>query len=94
MKRRRREFVPVGEADLAHAFRVIRAALRRRTVKHGQDAYVSPHHALGVLVEEYDEAVEAIRFDADPHRFDDELVDVAVTCLWALASSRARERAP
>lgn len=79
--------------DVRHALARIRAAIARRVEKHGTDAYASRHEALGVLVEEYQEALEAIRADGAPERFLAEVIDLAVVAAWWTASARARDRA-
>jgi NTP pyrophosphatase (non-canonical NTP hydrolase) len=61
------------------------SALERRVSKHGDGAFVGPHEGLGVIVEEYDELLDAVRSN-DRRRVRDEAMDVAVGALWLVAS--------
>lgn len=51
----------------------------------GDGAFVSDHEAYGVIAEENDELLEALRSN-EYGKFESELIDVIVSCLWALAS--------
>lgn len=81
----------VTTADLEDAMDDLLDALKSRMDKHGSGAFASRHEAFGVLTEEYLEAGEAIRLDGAA-RFGHELLDIGVTCLFELASDRARAR--
>lgn len=67
------------------------AALDRRCVKHGDGAFHGPHEGFGVIAEEIDELLEAIRSN-DRRRVHDEAMDVAVAALWLVASTTERTR--
>lgn len=85
----RRDVLP---GDLEGATMAIIDDLNRRLQKHGNGAYASKHEAFGVVAEELDELKEALRDDSRPWRFDEELRDVAVACIFALASGPANAR--
>lgn len=86
----KRPQVQPAEVDVGLA--ALHAAIARRVQKHGPGAYASRHEALGVLVEEHEEALAAIRDDRDPSRFTDELLDIAVVAIWWIASEQAIAR--
>lgn len=71
------------------ALDAIETMLYQRLAKHGPGAFVSDHEALGVLVEEYDELIDAIRAN-DPAYVRNEWLDVAVVALFALAGMEAK----
>ena len=60
--------------------------VKHRLAKHGHGAHASPHEILGVITEEYQELVEAVRDDDNPQRFVDELFDIGVACIFGVAS--------
>jgi len=51
----------------------------------GDGAFVTDHEAYGVIAEEIDELTDALRSN-DYGSFESELIDVVVSCLWALMS--------
>lgn len=79
----------VTRSTLDDRARELSTAVEVRVVKHGPGAFVSNAEALGVVVEEYHELVDAVRSNDDGAVYA-ELMDVAVACLWALASMHAR----
>jgi len=84
--------VPVSVDQLQAANARILKWLDRRLKQKGRMGYISHHEALGVVDEEYDELKEAVRSD----NIDDvvaELTDLAVGCLFGIASLRANEAA-
>ena len=82
----------VTQAELEAAILQVVSGLSKRLAKHGRGAYVSDHEALGVIAEEYHELVDAARSNEDGRvRFDEECMAVAIACLFATASKRARE---
>ena len=82
----------VTPKDVAAALAVLGRAIERRRAKHGTAPYATRHHALGVAVEEWHEAIDAIRDDVRVERFGEELIDLAVVAVWELASAAARAR--
>lgn len=63
------------------------AHLEHCVLIHGDGAVASSHEALGFIAEEYHELVEAVKSD-DPVKIDAELRDLAVMCVFALASRK------
>lgn len=77
----------ISDADIDEVCRIVRQWMASRLEKHGRGAFVSPHEILGVVAEEYDELLEAVRKDSVSLVMA-ELTDVAVACLFGLASLR------
>lgn len=61
--------------------------LDERLKRYGHGTYASRHEALGIVAEEWHELVEAVKGN-DVSEFEQELIDVAVGCIFALACSR------
>jgi hypothetical protein len=64
-----------------------------RIKKHSDRAFASNHEGLGVIVEEYDELIEAIRSN-DNTKVLNEAIDLAVACLWLVASRIEKDQTP
>ncbi len=58
----------------------------RRIDEKGDGAYSGTHEAYGILAEEFKELLDAMHAN-DAESFRDELVDIAVACIIALASA-------
>lgn len=74
-------FIDVAQHD-------IRAKLEQRLQQHGPGSYIGPHEGLGILTEEYDELIDAVRSN-DRAQVEKELIDIAVGALFGVASLRA-----
>jgi len=75
----------VTDADVTTALEEVRDEIRRADAKHGHYGFITPHEALGVISEEWDEYKEAV------HRNDikaqiKELIQVAAMATKAVAS--------
>ena len=81
-----REIIPQMNIDEAFAF--VKEAMGRRLVEKGYGTFASSHEVLGVLTEEHHELIEAVQSN-EPKAFEDELVDVAVGAIFALACLRS-----
>ena len=57
-----------------------------RIQQKGDGAYAGPHETYGILAEEFDELLDALRAN-DADSFRDELGDIIVGCLIGLASA-------
>jgi hypothetical protein len=57
--------------------------------KHGNGKFISAHETLGVLTEEYDETINAVRNNSEGQIIQ-ELFDVAQTAVFGVASMRVR----
>lgn len=71
------------------AVRQALSELEHRIKEKGDRAFISDHEALGVIAEEYDELLEAVRSN-DPEKVMHELRDVIVGALWGIASILTR----
>ena len=76
---------PVRKCSMNTAFDMVRSNMARAIEKHGNGAYVGAHEALGILTEEYDELIGAVRSD-DPVQVEKELMDVAQVAIFGIAS--------
>jgi type VI protein secretion system component VasK len=65
------------------------AKIRQTAEKKGMGGCVSPHEILGIVEEEYEE-FKAEVMNNDPDRAQEELLDIAVACIWGLASYNAK----
>lgn len=59
----------------------------------GQGVFVSQHEALGVLTEEYHEVIQEVRSDFPTNCYVDEMFDVAIVAVWAIASNKVQGEA-
>lgn len=84
-----RPSVPQEELDAACV--AVEQGLFERIQRHGDGTLASRHELLGVLTEEFHEVIDAIhRKDSitrqpDAQAIREELIDVAVTCLFGIA---------
>jgi NTP pyrophosphatase (non-canonical NTP hydrolase) len=66
-----------------------RAKLEYRLRKKGYGAYASKHEILGILTEEYKELIDAVQSQpvvGGKNSVREELLDIAVGCLFGIAS--------
>ena len=56
-----------------------------RLGQNGRGSYIGPHETLGMVTEEYDELKDAVRSN-DPQEVEKELIDIAVACIFGIAS--------
>lgn len=80
----------VKSDDLEATQALLNTGMRIRLLQHGQAAHQSNHESLGVITEEFFELVEAVRSN-ERKQVKLELMDVAVACMFALASMFSRE---
>lgn len=73
--------------EIEKALEFLHAGLKKRMNKHGRGKFVSRAEALGILCEEYKETIDAMQGNVK-EEFIDEMVDVAVTAIWAIVSLR------
>lgn len=64
--------------------------LRRRVAQKGRGAYIGKHEALGIITEEYAEVLDAVH-EKRLDRVVEEASDLAVACIWTVASLTADE---
>jgi NTP pyrophosphatase (non-canonical NTP hydrolase) len=82
----RRENVP--DEDTEKSLRIIINKLLEQLEKRGKGTFSSRHEILGMVDEEHDELKDAVRSESI-HRVKDELADIAVGCIWGIASIEA-----
>jgi NTP pyrophosphatase (non-canonical NTP hydrolase) len=78
----------VQRADLNMAVGEVNRMMFQRLNDHGPGIFVSCHETLGVITEEYAELVGAVRSNDQDAQYR-ELVDIAVACLFGMASIRS-----
>ena len=74
------------------AINYIRKKLTDRLREKGRGVFISKHEMLGVITEEYDELIEAIRDDTTGSHLFDELMDMAVASIFSLACIYQEEK--
>ena len=86
--------IPVSIEAMTEAANRIRTQLGKRLEKHGPLSYASTHETYGIVAEEVDELLEAIRLKEPERtaRVESELEDIAVAAMFGLASSIERRR--
>ena len=75
----------VNDASLLQAIENLTVGMGQRIEEKGRGAFTSNHEMLGIIAEEYHELIEAVRQN-DPVDVANELSDIAVACLFSLAS--------
>lgn len=65
--------------------------LHKRIKKKGRFSFSSTHEMYGILAEEFDELLDEVRSN-DIEKFEQEIIDIAVGCIWAKASLYALRR--
>jgi anthranilate phosphoribosyltransferase len=85
MPNQRQQITP---SDLDSAINLVGVDLMARCEKHGVGTFASAHEIKGVLDEEYDEYLEAMRDDTHAGRAQKvkELSDIAVAAIFGIAS--------
>jgi NTP pyrophosphatase (non-canonical NTP hydrolase) len=76
---------PVSEEVVQKTLKLFEAVLREKIKQKGDRSFNSPHEALGVLTEEYMELIQAVQSN-NPNLVREELLDVAVSAIWGVAS--------
>lgn len=91
MAKQKSKRVLVTNKELAQATRYFHKELTRRIKQKGQYSHITPHETLGLVTEEYHELLEAVHLNQSAE-FGQELTDIAVGCIFGLASHYARNR--
>lgn len=84
--------IKVSNDTINQAFDEIISKTFFRLNQKGEYGFLSKHEILGVIAEEYHELLESVKNDVDETKFNDELIDVAVACIFGLASIRELEK--
>jgi len=80
--------IPIINMSVNDAVEAVRRKIFQRLEEKGHHSYASTHEALGIINEEHHELVEAVQAN-DPERFENECLDIAVACVFAIACKRA-----
>jgi NTP pyrophosphatase (non-canonical NTP hydrolase) len=72
----------ITDHDVQESLQLLHLSIQRRLKEKGRGAFASPHEALGVITEEYQELIEAVQSD-DPEQVIFKLMDVAVAAIFA-----------
>lgn len=75
----------VRDTVISSAVAITVEKLKDRLKKHGVYSFMGPHEILGVVTEEYQELITATHQNLR-HEVKAELVDIAVACIFGLAS--------
>lgn len=77
--------VEVQDLEQTGALKLLADNLTKRLVSKGRMGFISIHEILGAVEEEMDELKDAVRSD-DRTQVVDELLDVAIGCVFGVAS--------
>lgn len=83
-----KQSVEVTEDQISNALTMLGINLRRRLLEKGRDSFINPKEILGDLRLEMNEVEEAIQIK-ESQRIIEELLDVAVGCVFGVASIKA-----
>jgi hypothetical protein len=87
-----KERVKVPAGLMSEAVNEVFSKLKDRMQQHGDGSYIGAHEALGIIAEEWDELKDAVRSN-DEGDVIKEMVDIAVGCVFGIASLRANRQA-
>jgi hypothetical protein len=82
----------VTDDQISEALTMLGINLRRRLLDKGRDSFINPKETLGDLRLEMNEVEQAVQIK-EPQRIMEELLDVAVGCVFGVASIKANTRA-
>lgn len=88
-----KQSVEITEDLISEALTMLGISLRRRLLEKGRDSFVNAHEILGATEVEMVELREAVHIK-EPQRVSEELLDVAVGCVFGVASLKAHGRLP
>lgn len=80
----------IGETNIAQAMDILRNWVDKRLAEKGAGIMVSRHEMLGVIQEEHNELILAVQ-KGTLQDVRNELVDIGVACIVALASLNTGE---
>jgi hypothetical protein len=83
-----KQSVEVTEDQISEALTLLGINLRRRLIDKGRDSFINPKETLGDLRLEMNEVEQAVQIK-EPQRIIEELLDVAVGCVFGVASIKA-----
>lgn len=80
-----KQSIEVSEEQISNALTMLGINLRRRLMEKGRDSFINSKEMLGDLRLEMNEVEEAVQIK-EPQRIIEELLDVAVGCVFGVAS--------
>ena len=80
----------ISDKVLLNTIEALTVKIGQRIEQHGRGAYVSHHEMLGIVTEEYKELIDAVQSN-DPVDVGNELMDVAVSAIYSIASMFQKE---
>lgn len=83
-----KQSVEVSEDQISNALTALGISLRRRLLEKGRDSFVNPKEILGDLRLGMNEVENAVQIK-EPQRIIDELLYVAVDCVFGVASIKS-----
>lgn len=86
-----KQSIEISDELIAEALTLLGIAIKRRLMEKGHDSFVNAHEILGATEVEMVELREAVHIK-EPQRVIEELLDVAVGCLFGVASLKAHAR--
>lgn len=86
MNRKRKQLT---KKHIKSAFDRIEKQLSAKIAKRGMGRYDSVHEIYGIIAEEFDKELLDEMHANNYNKFEDELVDVIIGCLWGLASMKS-----
>lgn len=86
-----KQSVEVTDDQISEALTQLGINLRRRLMDKGRESFINPKETLGDLRLEMNEVEEAIQIK-ESQRIIEELLDVAVGCVFGVASIKAHAR--
>ena len=81
----------ITDEEVALALDMMGKLWRSRLEQKGRGATASPHESFGIIAEEVDEMLDALRAN-DERAFTGEALDIGVACLLAIGSALAHGR--
>lgn len=79
----------IEENEITISMAEIHLKLKKRLQTYGNGTFASKHEILGIIAEEYHELVEAVK-NEDLNNVKEELLDIAVGCLFGIACINAK----
>lgn len=76
---------PISEQDWEQVLADLETKFRFRRKQKGDEAWVSSHEISGFITEEYNEMLKEVQ-DHNKSKLIEELKDIAVACIWGIAS--------
>jgi len=80
----------ITDEQVKGAIHLLTTAIAFRLQEKGDGTFASRHEIAGVIVEEYDEMLEALRSNNGTD-FRNELIDIAVACVFGVACMDAKK---